>query len=152
MSPQTRLVLSTPAITTKPDKECNAKEVSASNLRASEAEPSSSNLSSEKSSSVQNPTAEILSQEHLGFDCADNVPQTSFGNSSNRNSHASSSTAAVSPMDVAPTALATAPEEFAQTFQESQDLEAKAWYERLIVQQQDPRPLKSTDAEYVELM
>jgi hypothetical protein len=31
-------------------------------------------------------------------------------------------------------------------------LEAKAWYERLIVQQQDPRPLKSTDAEYVELM
>jgi hypothetical protein len=55
-------------------------------------------------------------------------------------------------MDTAPTALAPAPEEFAQTPQESQDLETKTWYERWIAHQQEPRPLKSTNAEDVELM
>ncbi len=55
-------------------------------------------------------------------------------------------------MDVAPIALASATEEFAQISQEIQDLEAKAWYETWIIHQQDPRPLKSTDAEHVELI
>ncbi|PMD28114.1 hypothetical protein NA56DRAFT_695865 [Hyaloscypha hepaticicola] len=119
MSSPTKLVPWTPAITNKPDKEFNAKELTAPNLGPSEAEPSHPS---------QSPPPKSSPRSTLSFDCAANVPHPSFGNSSDRNSHASSSTAAVSPMDVAPTALASAPEEFAQTSQESQGLEAKAWY------------------------
>jgi hypothetical protein len=112
-------VPSIPAITTNLDKECNVKEISAPNLRPSEAEPSLSNPSSRKTPSVPITAAEILSQEHFGFDCTANVPQPSFSNYSNQKSHASGLTAAVSPVDVAPTTLAPAPEEFAQTSRKS---------------------------------
>jgi hypothetical protein len=147
MTTPTRPIPETPTITSKADLKGKGRDVTPLQLPSGEAE--SSNSSPGTTSFIPTTAAEILAQENAGFDFTANIPLPPSAVPSNRNSQASSSTAAPSPIAMA--APTRAPELMEKKPQESEDPEAKAWYERY-VKAQPNGPLKTTDYHHVQIM